>query len=38
LQYDPWLILPPEQVDPHRELAAHAAAILDDPDGRALEK
>jgi len=34
LQYDPWLVLPPEHVDPGGELAAHTAAGLPaDPDG-----
>jgi hypothetical protein len=38
LQHDPWLVLPPEHIDPGGELAADAAAILDDPDGSAGEK
>jgi hypothetical protein len=32
LQDDPWLLLTPEDVDPGGELAAHAAAMLEDPD------
>jgi len=33
LQYDPWLVLPPEHVDPGGKLAADAALLLEDPDG-----
>jgi hypothetical protein len=34
LQHDPWLVLPPEHVDPGGKLAAdEAAGLLVDPDG-----
>jgi hypothetical protein len=33
LQDDPWFFLPPEHIDSGGELAADAAAMLDDPDG-----
>jgi hypothetical protein len=38
LQHDPWLVLPPEHVDPGGELAADAAGLLPDRDGYPGEK
>jgi hypothetical protein len=39
LQHDPWLVLPPEHVDPGGELAADAAVgLLADPDVGAAKK
>jgi hypothetical protein len=38
LQYDPWLVLPPEHVDPGGELAADAMGTLVNPDEGSGEK
>ena len=38
LQHDPWLVLPPEHVDPGGELAADAMGTLVDPDEGPGEK